>query len=331
VVQVLINNSFVLSGAPRPTRHLTLSLHEFYARVHGHWPAMLRTVIHNNPAALTNKDTGYQRDLILAQSMARAPDFDESREFQTRYKEYMGKYAQRLARQRRKAGKLVVPPQEAPEPAWSSWSQQPETVSMEDGPVHLHGGAGIEAKCNAAGSLQTTCKLSKPTAVTPATFEKILAAKGVRYTTCSHESRCPLHDNGPVWEIRKKNVVAQLCGMPGTDERLPALKKQLRVLEPLVNRYHRHLKQFAVQRARVQQIERDLPPRHGLAYRDFVNMYMPESNGKTNQLKNLQLVIRWREKVGEPLRTMKVSNLCSDKNTGACDAYFVADVLDFHC
>ena len=325
VVQVFYNYSFVLSGAPRPTRNFALSAHEWFAIMHGHWPSILRTVIHNNPAALTNKRTGYQRDLRLAQRLALEPDFDESREFQTRYKEFMTKYARRVARQRRKAGKLIVPPQEAPEPAWSSWSQQPDTVNLEDDE------SGVEAKSDSVWSLQTSCKLSKPTAVTPATFEKILVAKNVRYTTCTHESRCPLHDNGPVWEIRKKNVVTQLDGMPGTDERLPALKKQLRVLEPLVKRYHRHLKQFAVQRTRVQEIERTLPPRHAVAYRDFVNMYMPESNGTTNQLKNLQLVIRWREKVGEPLRTMKVSNLCSDKNTPACDAYFVADVLDFHC
>jgi hypothetical protein len=92
--------------------------------------------------------------------------------------------------------------------------------------------------------------------VTPATFEKILIEQGVTYTTCHHETRCPLHDNGPVWEVRKKNVLTELSGMDGGDARLPELKKELRELTPLVNRYLRHMEQYEKQRARVQEIER---------------------------------------------------------------------------
>jgi hypothetical protein len=337
--------TFVLSGAVRPTRHLALAMHELFACLHGRWPAILRRLVVDHPELLTawkGKMPKLQEDIKISQALAQHPDFDELREFTDRYKQYEAKYVQRLGFARLKAGKMVVGPPLDPHPAWSTesvlWSQQLELVDIQDGEEKSTQAVKVasytaEHKSESIAVLQEPIQLSKPTAVTPATFHKVLKAKDVRYTLCTNETRCPLHDNGPIWEVRKKNLLSQLAKIPpkSKDPRLPTLHKQLRDITVLVNRYERHLEQFSVQRACISEIERTLPTRCAVVYRDFVNMYMPESDGTTNQLKNLQLVILWREKDGEPLRSKKVSNLCSDDATQSCDAYYLADVMDFHC
>jgi hypothetical protein len=333
--------SFVLSGAVRPTRHLALAMHELFACLHGHWPAILRRLVLDHPELRANQKrtmTKLQEDIKFAQALAQHPGCDELRESTDRYEQYESKYAQRLASARLKAGKLVVAPPPEPHPAWSKehvpWSQQLELVEMQGEEESSTDASNIaERKLESIAVPQQPIQLSRPTAVTRATFHKVLKAKKVRFTMCTNETRCPLHDNGPIWEVRKKNLLSQLAEIPANskDPRLPALNKQLRDVTALVNRYLRHLKQYAAQRDCINEIERKLPPRHAVVYRDFVNMYMPESDGTTNQLKNLQLVILWREKDGEPLRSKKVSNLCLDFATQSCDAYYLADVLDFHC
>ncbi len=90
--------------------------------------------------------------------------------------------------------------------------------------------------------------------------------------------------------------------------------------------YETHLKQYAECRARVQQCEADLKfgDRTCLLYRDFVNTYS-EAGSK---IKNLVLVKITRGADGQ-LVVEKRHNLCSSKQAG-CDAFFVADVMDFH-
>ena len=48
-------------------------------------------------------------------------------------------------------------------------------------------------------------------------------------------------------------------------------------------------------------------------------------------MKNLQLVLLWREREGEPLRRLSVANVCTDRDSYSCDAYYVANVFQFHC
>ena len=48
------------------------------------------------------------------------------------------------------------------------------------------------------------------------------------------------------------------------------------------------------------------------------------------QVKNLVLVVLWREVEGEKLRRLVIHNVCTDKATQSCDTYYNADVMDFH-
>lgn len=45
---------------------------------------------------------------------------------------------------------------------------------------------------------------------------------------------------------------------------------------------------------------------------------------------NLVLCVLWREADTGPLHVLNIHNFCSDKETQSADAYFVADVMDFH-
>jgi hypothetical protein len=45
---------------------------------------------------------------------------------------------------------------------------------------------------------------------------------------------------------------------------------------------------------------------------------------------NLVLCVLWREKDKGPLHVLNIHNFCTDKDTQSADAYFVADVMDFH-
>jgi hypothetical protein len=181
---------------------------------------------------------------------------------------------------------------------------------------------------------KTDAGLSKPTAPSMRVFWKTLLSKRIRHTKCCNETRCPLHDNGPVWELRLKNTLAELRGLGDGPDHVLRRKELVAVQRRLasnVKRYELHLKQYAAQRARTKEIERRLQPGQAIVYRDFVNMYI-EAGGTTknsNQLKNLQLVVLWRDQAGEPLRCLKLAHLCTDKETQSCDAYYVADVFDF--
>jgi hypothetical protein len=75
--------TYVLSGASRPTRILSLMKHELMAHLHGRWPAMLRRLmldhphIRPDPTGGSTKLTKLQDDIALAVAMASSKDFDE--------------------------------------------------------------------------------------------------------------------------------------------------------------------------------------------------------------------------------------------------------------
>ncbi len=82
--------------------------------------------------------------------------------------------------------------------------------------------------------------------------------------------------------------------------------------------YHLHLRQYEKQRAKA-----DLVPGESVLYRDFVNDH-DETGAKVC---NLQLVLVERKVLGGPLVLTNVANF-ADKES--CDAWFTADVFDFH-
>jgi hypothetical protein len=73
--------------------------------------------------------------------------------------------------------------------------------------------------------------LSLPRPPSPETFWSILNEHDVPYTVCHSETRCHLHDNGPVWQLRLDNVVARMATLSESDRSYPDLQKEKLVLE----------------------------------------------------------------------------------------------------
>jgi hypothetical protein len=157
---------------------------------------------------------------------------------------------------------------------------------------------------------------------------QIIQESGIKYTCKIKPHSCPLHDDGPVWELQLKEVQLQLSNQTLETARAHVLKLQQRQREltAKVTRYHKHLEQYQVCRAAVQEAEAALQYGDGkcVLFRDFVNDY----NEKGQKVKNLVLVKETRAQNGE-LCVEKLHNFCSDTEAG-CDSYFVADVFDHH-
>jgi hypothetical protein len=171
------------------------------------------------------------------------------------------------------------------------------------------------------------------TMVSPRTFYEILNKKGIKFTKCVNETRCPLHDEGPIKKKQLDKVEATIADLksrrPDDDNSREAIEEELAQLEAIrltlskyIARYELHLEQYKAQRKYVRELLAKLAPGECVVFRDFVNSY----NYNGGHIKNLQLVARWRDKVGGPLRTFKLANFCSDKATRSCDTYFYKDV-----
>ena len=83
---------------------------------------------------------------------------------------------------------------------------------------------------------------------------QVIRESGIKYT-CRHKPHsCPLHDEGPIWVLRLRDVTARLAANPDRDQFAKLLKEQ-RELQTKVNRYKLHLQQYEKCRAAVKQAE----------------------------------------------------------------------------
>ena len=163
----------------------------------------------------------------------------------------------------------------------------------------------------------------------------------VRYTRVNRSHPCQLHDKGLVWVQQFEDAVKKqselelqmrscshvtdcLCSQARAQCQL--LLSLQRELEPKKNKYELHLKQYAAARKHVKQIEINLKKGECLVYRDFVNHH----NANGGKVVNLVLCLLWREEDDGPLHVLNIHNFCTDKDTQSADAFFVADVFDFH-
>jgi len=305
-------NTFVFSGANRHTRNLTVQKYVLFARLHAAWPGILRLL-----PCTPDRDTSLFNDMNLARQMATETGFDAKTEYDARLDEALRHHAWTLAKARvvRGGGIVKAGPDDTCEPHAGRDLGQPHTVT---------------ALGNESFPLKPVT-LSAPRAPAEATFWATLKERGVRYTRCFSETRCRLHDNGPVWKSRLSNVIERMAKMCATDSEYANLEAEKLTLTQLVDHYDQHMLQYKTQRPYLKQLERDLEPGQAIVYRDFVNMYTAVSdkvNG--NQLKNLVLVVLWRDEKGAPLQVRKLSNLCGHRESRSCDAYFVRDVFEFH-
>ena len=119
--------------------------------------------------------------------------------------------------------------------------------------------------------------LSAPLPPTMRTLFKVLKTRGVRYTKCTKETRCSLHDNGEVWKISLQAARMRLSEVRNknpADVRCVDLASLIHNLQRKVALYEVHMEQYKTQRVYVKELECNLPPGHAIVYRDFVNMYV---------------------------------------------------------
>jgi hypothetical protein len=309
-------NTFIFSGAKRDTRNLTVQRYVLFARLHGMWPAMLRAL--SKSEFKPPEGTKMWKGMAMAIKMELAPGFDSQVEYKNREKEYLRHWEWSLAksRVRRRRPLCLAGPNDTAEVTTRERPQMEVDANIVD----------LEMK----GFVLDPVKLTPPIPPSPPTFWSVLEQLKCTFTCCHTETRCHLHDNGPVWKLRKNNVVKQMAEQGVSEEKSADLQRELTALGKLIAHYDMHIQQYKKQRAFLKQLERLLPVGHCIVYRDFVNMYAQTAGKDGNQLKNLVLVMLWRDKPGQELNVRKLSNLCSDSASQSCDAYYVADVFDFH-
>jgi hypothetical protein len=157
-------------------------------------------------------------------------------------------------------------------------------------------------------------------------FFGMLKAKGIKYTYNVHRHPCPVHEEGPIWERKLKQIEEDLSKLDKDMDGYAQLKATHRFASWKVLFYHVHKKQYQQCRPYTDAILQTMKPGTCLVYRDFVNQH----NEKNGKVANLVLVVLWREAEDAPLNMIKISNICTDKDTQSTDAAFVADVMDNH-
>ena len=96
-----IEHTFVMSGAKRETRNLTMHTYKLRAHLRGLWPSILR-YLHATVPTLSEGEGSLQDDMKLAVDQAAAPDFDEEVDETNRRAESMAHHAWKLAKKRAK-------------------------------------------------------------------------------------------------------------------------------------------------------------------------------------------------------------------------------------
>jgi hypothetical protein len=293
---------------------------------------------HSCPQVLTK----FECNLLAAEAQK---DRDPSVEYDLRFKSAEAAHDRRLAKKSVEGRAQSVPsevcmPREPPEMSdprevnldqIAAVSQSPESDSDEDvnktvlDPRHAKNFDPVNWEI---------------TSVPLSTLHKVIKKKGVRFSKSQKETNCPLHNKGPVAQKEQDLLETKLAKLQhlssglsqGSDDlqklrsEAEVLKSRLSNVKKLVGRYILHLEQYEAQRKVVQEILDSLVPGQAVLFRDFVNSY----NHEGKHIKNLQLVIRWRDKKGGPLQTYRIPNICTNTETFSCDTYFYKDVLEHH-
>jgi hypothetical protein len=305
IVDFFHENTSVFSGATRKTRRLLQSRTELLQRFFALLPQMLRAKAAAHPELsraghLAKQYTALQANTLAALHAAEQKGFDEVREVEERL----------AAAKKHDMDKLVA--------------KRLAALGIRTAPVQKPARAKLDR--SVASFNASSYPVTPPT---KETFWKVLEHRGVRFTEVSNPTQCPIHDSGPVDEAALAAAVAELtavCKLPVTQantRRRKALVTEQRALRKAVDLYRLHLRQYEKQRAKAQRLEADLVPGEGVLYRDFVNDH-DETGAKVC---NLQLVLVERKVLGGPLVLTNIENF-ADKES--CDAWFTADVFDFH-
>jgi hypothetical protein len=318
LVKFFLSQTYVLSGAKRDTRSLGISKSELERRLFALLPEILRRLAREFPDLLADSEkkpkeapTRLQVSMVTAQEAALRDGFDQEAEFELRKAYADAVYLARVAQRR-----TFKWDEEAAEVGdESEFNRHEEDDDAKNVPM-------IDEDADIVGVPDAPPGVEEYHVPAMATFWGVLKKSKIRYTRAIPAHECPLHDNGPLWELQFQQVFDARIFLPDDE----ALLRRERVLAAKVQRYRLHIEQYEEQRPFIKELERNLAPGECVLYRDFVNQY----NANGTKVANLQLVVLSRKEIGAPLTAQKISNFCSDKDTASCDAFFVADVMAFH-
>lgn len=179
-------------------------------------------------------------------------------------------------------------------------------------------------------------------------FLQAIANAGIKFTNTFHPHDCPVHSKGKgefdIMLAIAKRGEDELQAKYQEDQHVNG-KRPMTLLESTQLRqfqqqrddvsqslraYERHMKQFEVCRNYVRSVEDNLAIGECVVYRDFVSQYLFATELLGDKMNNLQYVLVWRDRNSNCLTSFKVANFCSDKDTMAHDAWYIADVFHFH-
>jgi hypothetical protein len=271
------------------------------------WPGLLREVAEYRPDLLPDMKqmpkTGWSKfEASMLSAVHACPD-DPVAERKDRHAKYLENYRMHLAR---KGGRL------------------PKCTDAQLEERSKHEKAQIAARVTPGAFDPETYTVTAPMLDT---FRAWLTVSEHRYTLFSVPHPCPLCLAGPVDELvyaalHKDLVQLVTDGLPVP----PELTQRVNRLRASLRMYRVHVRQLQECRAAVQKTEEELQPGTAMIIRDFVNHH--DHSG--SHVKCLHWVLAWRDKVGEPLKRLKLRHYCSDPASMSTDGYFQADVSDFH-
>lgn len=182
-------------------------------------------------------------------------------------------------------------------------------------PIHDDIGPAIFIRCTVANRRVHECRDALKIIQDELVFRAVQRAAPGPDKSCSESS-------GP---LAGKDTAALRKDESSAVEAHQSALYESRQLEVDKGKYIRHIEQFATARAVVKRIEERLIPGECLMYRDFVNQYTCTGS----KMKNLVLVVKWRDVEDGELQGIKFNNFCADANTNSADAFYVADVYNF--
>jgi hypothetical protein len=159
-------------------------------------------------------------------------------------------------------------------------------------------------------------------------FFSMIKAKGIKYTYNVHRHPCPVHEEGPIWVHKLRKYELELSELDKVTNSCSYTQKkaQLRFARWKVHFYNVHKEQYKLCRPYTQYIQKRMKPGQCMVFRDFVNQH----NEENDKVCNLVLVVLWRDVEDGVLSMIKISNICTDKDSQMTDAAFVADVMNNH-
>lgn len=290
---------------------------EFYA----HFPALLLAACRDDPSLIAEarkspKPTRFEKAVIAVCDPRKTFSYDDRLKIaEQRYCAKLKQCAERLRQVSR------VKPDSKDQPVVS-----PENLGMAD---------DSEDEIDDDEEVRPMCQRA---------FLQALKDAGVKYTTKSYPHACPLHSKGRVYfELALTKAQKAEADMLQRQQELPSgesfshtdnvllenFRQATQHATKALDAFDRHIRQFEHCRKYVNELENALKQGECVVYRDFVSQYLFGTDFLGEKMNNLQLVLVFKDS-NDVLRSLKVANFCGDKKTLAHDAWYVADVFQFH-